>query len=57
MISNYKYNSKLYFVTTFIVTYALYFAGAWVSEFVGREYNISRYFDIHFNYLCVLEWP
>jgi len=31
MISNYKYNPKAYFVTTFIATYAFYFAGAWGS--------------------------
>ena len=31
MISNYKYNPKAYFVTTFIVTYAFCFAGAYVS--------------------------
>ncbi len=37
MISNYKYNPKLYFVTTFIVTYAFYFAGAWVSFQDGKS--------------------
>ena len=37
MISNYKYNPKLYFVTTFIVTYALYFAGAWASFQDGKS--------------------
>lgn len=31
MISNYKYKPKLYFFTVFIVTYTLWFAGAWVS--------------------------
>ncbi|TGE34845.1 CPBP family intramembrane metalloprotease [Desulfosporosinus fructosivorans] len=31
MISIYKYNPKVYFVTTFIITYALWFAGAYVS--------------------------
>lgn len=31
MISNYNYNPKFYFVTTFVVTYALWFAGAYVS--------------------------
>ncbi len=31
MISTYKYNPKAYFVLTFIATYALWFAGAWVS--------------------------
>lgn len=31
MISNYKYNPKAYFVTTFIATYAFYCAGAYVS--------------------------
>lgn len=31
MISNYMYNPKLYFFTVFIVTYTLWFAGAWVS--------------------------
>lgn len=31
MISKYNYNPKLYFITTFITTYAFWFAGAWVS--------------------------
>jgi len=31
MISNYKYNPKVYFLITFIVTYVLWFAGAYVS--------------------------
>jgi len=31
MISNYKYNPKAYFITTFIVTYALWFAGVYMS--------------------------
>lgn len=31
MISNYKYNPKVYFATTFIVTYVLWVAGAYVS--------------------------
>ncbi len=31
MISNYKYNPKVYFITTFVVTYAFWFAGAYVS--------------------------
>jgi len=31
MISNYKYNPKVYFIVTFIVTYVLWFAGAYVS--------------------------
>lgn len=31
MITNYKYNPKLYFFTVFTVTYTLWFAGAWVS--------------------------
>jgi hypothetical protein len=28
----YKYNPKFYFVTTFIVTYAFWFAGAYMSH-------------------------
>jgi len=31
MISNYKYNPKRYFITTFIATYILWFAGAYMS--------------------------
>ena len=31
MIPNYKYNPKVYFITTFIATYAFWFAGAYVS--------------------------
>ena len=31
MISNYKYNPKVYFLITFIITYVLWFAGAYVS--------------------------
>ncbi len=31
MISDYKYNPKRYFITTFLATYALWFAGAWAS--------------------------
>jgi len=37
MIANYKYKPKLYFVTTFIVTYALWFAGAWASFQDGKS--------------------
>ncbi len=37
MISNYKYNPKAYFVTTFISTYALWFAGAWASFQDGKS--------------------
>jgi membrane protease YdiL (CAAX protease family) len=31
MIAGYKYNPKAYFITTFTVTYAFWFAGAWAS--------------------------
>jgi membrane protease YdiL (CAAX protease family) len=31
MIPNYRYKPRVYFVTTFIVTYALWFAGAYLS--------------------------
>lgn len=31
MISNYKYKPRVFFVATFIITYALWFAGAYVS--------------------------
>lgn len=31
MISNYKYNPKAYFITTFMVTYVLWFAGVYMS--------------------------
>ena len=37
MISNYKYNPKAYFITTFIVTYALWFAGACASFQDGKS--------------------
>lgn len=43
MISNYKYDPKLYFVTTFIVTYALSFAGAWAS-FQGSKSGLYMLF-------------
>lgn len=42
MISNYMYNPKLYFFTVFIVTYTLWFAGAWVSfqDGISRLYML-----------------
>jgi membrane protease YdiL (CAAX protease family) len=37
MIANYKYNPTAYFVTTFIITYALWLAGAWASFQVDKS--------------------
>ncbi|NPE29489.1 CPBP family intramembrane metalloprotease [Methanococcoides sp. SA1] len=37
MISNYTYKTKVYFVATFITTYALWFAGAYVSFQDGKS--------------------
>jgi uncharacterized protein len=37
MIPNYKYKPRVYFAATFIVTYALWFAGAYVSFQDGRN--------------------
>ncbi|WP_366924031.1 CPBP family intramembrane metalloprotease [Metallumcola ferriviriculae] len=37
MISNYKYNPKVYFIVTFIITYVLWFAGAYVSYQNGKS--------------------